>query len=193
MRTPFLLFSLFFSVVAAAESTEPYADSTGWIDMQGQRIPDADNIKSIKGFGAHLLVTPDSDWEAKWQTPEQVVPNFNEADTVELGEALTILSFYVNPMTNPAGEVLVTCDIRVIRADGSVSVDEKDLICASGKLIGSPRNIRLSPYIMNFVGEPNDPLGTWVVEVNMEDKMRNAKLALKTSFDLVESRDVEGL
>ena len=65
---------------AAADQPALLTDEGGWVDRSGQRIPDADDIKSVKGFGAHLIVTPDRDWAAKWETPHDTIPYFSEAE-----------------------------------------------------------------------------------------------------------------
>jgi len=38
--------------------------------------------------------------------------------------------------------------------------------------------------VIKFVGEKTDPLGEWVVDVEVEDVLRNTKLPLRTRFTL---------
>ena len=173
------------TLVATAEQETFLTDDSGWVDMNGHKIPDASNIKSVNGFGAHLLVTPDRDWAAKWDTSHDTVPYFSEADRVQIGERLTILTFYINPMADATGNVLITCDLKVVRPDGTLSVKENGLECVAGELAGDPRSVRLSPFVLEYIGEPHDPLGKWSVEVVMTDEMRGAIASLKTSFELI--------
>lgn len=135
-------------------------------------------------FTGLLLVTPDADWQQKWNTSEATVPKFNQASTVRYGEQLSILTFFANPKADKSGNVDVVCNLKVVRPDGSLSVDAKDVQCAKGKLQGHPRNVRLSPAVLKFVGEESDPPGVWKVEVKLTDKVRGTSLTLKSQFEL---------
>lgn len=161
-----------------------YADTGGWVTRDGKTVPNSDAMKSINGFGGWLVVTPDSDWKEKWNTPTSTTPNFSEAKNVSYGEKLTILAFYINPMVKASGELDVVCDIKVTRPDGSYSADAKGVQCADGKLKGDPRNIRLSYAIINYIGEEKDPPGKWTVDVTLTDKVRGTAIPLQTQFNL---------
>jgi hypothetical protein len=141
-------------------------------------------MKSINGFGGSLVVTPDSDWEAKWNTSPETIPHFSGAKNVSYGEQLTILAFYINPKTNASGELDVLCDIKVTRPDGSSSANAKGVQCAAGKLQGNPRNVRLASAVIKYVGEEGDPPGKWIVEVTLIDKVRGTAIPLEAHFNL---------
>lgn len=177
MNNIFLSLLMTFSLTA-------HAETGGWVTRGGKPVPNSEAMKSINGFGGWLVVTPDSDWEAKWNTPPETVPNFTEAKNVSYGENLTILAFYINPKTNASGELDVLCDIKVTRPDGSSSVNAKGVKCAAGKLQGSPRNVRLTSAVIKFIGEKGDPTGEWIVEVWLTDKIRGTTIPLKTHFNL---------
>jgi hypothetical protein len=38
--------------------------------------------------------------------------------------------------------------------------------------------------VIDFVGDPDDPLGTWTVRISLKDNIRKVTLRLKTSFEL---------
>ncbi|MCG7994431.1 MAG: hypothetical protein JAZ06_03290 [Candidatus Thiodiazotropha taylori] len=173
-----LLFTPPLSLIAEAE---------GWIDREGNPLPNADNMKSVDGFGGWLIVTPDHDWESKWNTPPETTPHFSEASEVAYGEKLTILTIFGNPKVNESGNINIRCDIQVLRPDGSASADMEDIDCAVGKLQGNPRNVRLTQAIISFVGEESDPAGTWIVNVTLTDRNRRVSLPLTSKFEL--SRD----
>ena len=158
----------------------------GWIDRSGNPVPNRDDLKSIRGFGGWLVVTPDSDWEAKWNTPKEHVPNFSTADEVKVGEVLTILPLFINPKPDANGVVQIQCDIRIVRPDQSISIDEKNLDCFKYKLSSDPRSIWLSTIIPKYVGDPTDPKGSWQVEVVLRDMVRNVEVPLKTRFTLID-------
>lgn len=160
------------------------AESNVWVNRDGKPVPESDAMKSIKGFGGWLMVTRDTDWKAKWETPTETAPAFHGASKVEYGERLAILTFYSNPKTDAGGAIHILCDIKLTRPDGSVPVDTKGIDCASGILQGAPRNTRLTAAVIDFIGEDGDPPGVWRVEVNLTDKNRNVNVPLKAEFTL---------
>lgn len=155
-----------------------------WLGPDRSKWPDTEFRKTKNDFAGVLLVTPDTDWEQKWNTPPDTIPYFREAKTVKVGEELVILTFFVNPKADGNGDTNVLCSIKTTRPNGTVSVDEKNIPCMKGKVIGNPNNIRLSPAVIHFVGEKSDPLGKWVVEVGIHDVNRNTSLQLRTQFTL---------
>jgi hypothetical protein len=167
-------------------SGSAFAQEFFWRDQRGQRAPDTEARKSEGGFGGWLVITPDQDWEAKWAVPDELAtPAFNEAETLRFGETVVALIFIVNPLPNAEGNVNVRCDLRVTRPNGSVSVDQKDLACLEGPLLGNPFNIRVGLPTLQFVGEPGDAPGTWVFEVTVRDVQRAKALNLRSSIELL--------
>jgi hypothetical protein len=157
------------------------AEESGWRDKDGNRLPDTPTRQSSNGFAGNIILTPDADWKAKWERPD--TPHYNAADKVKPGQTVTLLVLYGNPKPGADGNVKVMCDIQVIRPDGSFSVDEKDLVCAEGKLAGSPYDMRLAKYTPQFTGEPGDAPGTWIMRVRLTDAVRNVSVQLEQKFD----------
>jgi len=147
--------------------------------------PQTEFRKVKDNFAGWLLVTPDIDWQQKWDTPPDTVPYFNEANVVKRGEELVILSFFVNPKTDDLNNAHVICSLKVSRPDGSISIEQDKIVCTQGELRGPSTNVRMSPAVIKFVGEQADPLGIWVVEVEINDIYRGTNLILKTHFELV--------
>jgi len=169
-------------LVCAATAT---AEDFGWRGPDGKAMPDTEFRKSSKGFAGMLLTTSDPDWEAKWNTPEHETPSFTEATTVRKGETVFTLIFFVNPEADAKGAVDVRCDLKVTRPTGTLSVDEKNVECAKGKLEGDPFAMRLAAPVLGFVGEEADPIGTWQVDVTLRDVRRGVALSLHTTFELL--------
>jgi hypothetical protein len=157
---------------------------TVWKDETGKLAKDTEYRKAKDGFGGWLVVTPDTDWKKKWETSPETVPRFTTTNTVERGKELYILLFFTNPKVGQNGEADVSCDIRTIRPDGSLSVDQKNIPCLRGRLGGDPLWIRLAPPVIKFVGEPKDLAGKWTVHVTLKDNLRRVVLQLTTSFTL---------
>ncbi len=161
------------------------ADDHFWRDEHGNFAPNTEARSAIDGFGGWLLVTSDADWKQKWETSPNTVPRFTEAHTVTRGEHLSMLTFFANAKLADTGKVYVTCDIDVIRPDGSSSVHQVGAVCFRGQLKGAPTNVYLSAPILEFVGEPTDPVGKWLIHITLKDNVRRVSLSLKTSFTLV--------
>jgi len=156
----------------------------GWEDENGRLAPNTDHRRVVSGFGGWLVVTADADWREKWETPQAVIPRFNEARAVARGGKLSILTFFTNPALDGSRHANVTCDIDVLRPDGSFSVREVGVKCYTGPIPGDSRNVYLSKPVLVFVAEANDPLGEWLVHVTLIDNVRHISLPLKTSFAL---------
>ena len=166
-------------IAQAAISAEP-----GWIERGGKPLVEDTSRRSVAGFGGWLVVTPDVDWEAKWNTPKENTPSFNTADDVRQGETLTILVFFANPRLDKQRRAKVTCDIRVTRPDRTLSTNERGVLCAEGGAYGDSSTVYLSNLVVGFVGEPKDPLGTWVVDVTLHDDNASIVVPLKATFEL---------
>jgi hypothetical protein len=163
------------------------ASDVGWRDSSGQVVPDSQDQKVVNGFGAFVIVTSDQDWEEKWSTPSDSTPGFTTADEVPFGKKLTILVFFANPKPDAKGDIRITCDLKVTRPDGSTSISQKGVDCASGALTGPPENLRLTQMVAEFIGEAGDPPGQWVVEVIVRDENADATVPLRTGFVLKDS------
>jgi hypothetical protein len=158
----------------------------GWRDERGHSAPDTDARKSVSGFGGWVLVTSDADWQVKWEIPSNVTPHFTEARQVSRGSRVFVLTFFANPRLNTAGEANVTCDINVIRPDGTTSTHQTDAVCFKGELKTDPHYTYLAAPVIGFVGDPGDPTGVWLIQVNLKDNIRHVAVPLKTSFVLVD-------
>jgi hypothetical protein len=179
-KTAGLSFSAWALTVMVAGNV--YAiEEVGWRDAQGNPIPEADHIRSSKGFGGSVLITPDADWKEKWMRPDP--PQFTTTDQVKLGQSVMALVFFTNPATDGKGNVRILCDYQLVRPDNTLSEDVKDAPCAAGPLDGSPRNIRLVDQLVGFTGEASDLEGTWTIKVRLRDTIRGASVDLVTRFD----------
>lgn len=181
MRNTLVFLILFFSTPAIC------SDEFYWLMDDGTKAPNKENQKSISGFGAWLLVTPDKNWEQKWDTPFENAPYFVEAKNVTLGEELTILPFFANPELDKTSKFEILCDIKVEKPDGTFSINEKNMTCAEGKLEQNAKSIFLTDTVIKYIGEKGDPFGVWTVYFVMKDSVRGVSVPLKTSFNLVEN------
>jgi hypothetical protein len=172
-------------ILLLASASLAYAGESTWLGPDRSKWSDTEFRKTKNDFAALLLVTPDIDWERKWNTPPDTIPRFREARTVKVGEKLVILTFFVNPKADDRRNVNVVCSIKVTRPNKTLAVNERRIPCMDGELKGDPNNIRVSPAVVTFVGEKTDPVGEWIVDVEVEDVNRNTRLLLRTRFTLL--------
>ena len=179
MNLSYLIFILGLLLAEPAQSQSGF-----WRDPSGKPVPETESMKSKNDFGGSLLAITDEDWEKKWKTPPETRPNFNKAGVVPYGKKVFILTFFSNPKNDSHGNNNVRCDITLTAPTGKVSLTQKDMACFAGRIAGSPYNLYLSAPVIAFSGDPGDPPGTWLVEVNLRDAIRNVELSLRTSFEL---------
>jgi hypothetical protein len=160
------------------------SQSTFWRDQNGNPVPETESMKSKNDFAGSLLATIDDDWEKKWNTPPETKPNFNKAETVSYGKKIFILTFFSNPLKGADGNVAVMCDLKISDPKGKVVLEKQGMVCFAGWLNGSPYNLYLSAPVITFSGDPGDPPGTWIVDVNLRDENRNVAIPLRTTFQL---------
>lgn len=149
----------------------------------GWKISESSKVKN--DFAASLILTPDKDWQKKWDTPSDVTPSFTEVETVKTGDEVTMLIFFANPKPDNKNNINIRCDIKAIRPDKSLAIDQKSVVCAGGKLEGEPSNIRLSNLQVKFVAEESDPKGVWTIEINIEDANRKTTLNLRKQYEFI--------
>lgn len=177
MKIAVLILTVFCSLNAMAfEGVYLGPDKSTW--------PNTESRKTKNDFAAWLIATPDRDWKEKWNTPPDTVPHFSEVEKLKVGEQLVILTFFTNPKTDNEQQTKVICSLKVTRPDSSISADQKDFPCLFGKLNENPNYIRMSPAVIQFVGEETDPLGEYIVEVEVYDAMRETTLHLVKKFTL---------
>ena len=171
MRT-LLLSLLLLPLLAGAQS--------GWIDTQGQPIPNSSSRKAVQDLGASLLLTPDADWQQKWNTPSDTTPHFNEVDHLATGEVLFML--------DAQRHTDVVCNIRIIDPTGNLVQDTTDTPCLQGELSGDPRNVYMAQASLHVEAEADDPPGRWQVQVTVNDRQRGVSIPLSTSFTMGRKR-----
>ncbi len=164
-----------------------HANDLLWFSSDKSKWPDSESRKSSDGFAGMLLVTPDSDWEEKWAASSEGVPQFMAANTVRYGEELSVLIFFMNPKPDDRNNVDIQCSFVVTRPNKTIAVYEQGVACMKGGLQGNENRVGLSPVVLKFVGEKNDPAGIWTISVDLRDVNRNTTLQLKTRFSLVKN------
>jgi hypothetical protein len=172
----------------AGKQAEPVASMLKGIVLKARSLTSSAPFPPLKPADKPLdgvvLVTDDTDWQAKWNTPEETVPNFNRVSRAKRGQKLVILTFVARPGMDAQRSVKVDCDLRLLMPDGREALKQEGVNCLSGVLSGAQDNVYLSAPVVNFMGEDSDPSGTWRFEAVLHDRLRGADRTLKTEFTL---------
>jgi hypothetical protein len=175
----------FFAVILFVFVAFPaWGEDSHWKDRQGHPVPNNESRKSERGFGGWVLVTSDADWQTKWNTPAETVPEFKEAKSIPRGKHIFVLTFFANPQLSNESSVDITCDITVVKPDGSAAMNQTNTVCYQGPIKGATYNMYLSLPVIDFVGDPEDSLGQWIVRISLKDNIRKVTLPLQASFEL---------
>jgi hypothetical protein len=175
----------FFAVILFVLVAFPaWGEDSYWKDRQGHPVPSTEARQSERGFGGWVLVTSDADWEAKWNTPAETVPEFKEAKSIPRGKHIFVLTFFANPQLSNESAADIICDINIVKPDGSAAMNQTNAICYKGSVKGNAYSMYLSLPVIDFVGDPDDPLGKWTVRISLKDNIRKVTLPLQTSFEL---------
>ncbi|MFT3831650.1 MAG: hypothetical protein QM691_18295 [Opitutaceae bacterium] len=134
------------------------------------------------GFGAAVMVTADPEWKRKWGAPGSRLPRVEQTDSLHIGEKVWALLFLTNPTADLEGNVDVTCNLRMIRPNGKVTV-HRGLRALHCRTVPVPRTY-LSEFVLTMVGEENDPVGEWVVEFTVRDKVRGVDVPVTGRYTL---------
>jgi hypothetical protein len=157
-----------------------------WRGPDGAPLPDTASHQTKRGFSGAVVITGDPNWSANWHSPGTGVPAVTQASEVRRGGQLAILIFFANPKLDAERKADVRCDIEVLRPDGSVSANQKNLVCYQGPALGDERHTYLAAPVVKFAAEPADLAGKWTVKVTLRDPGRRVTLPLETAFTLVD-------
>lgn len=149
----------------------------------GKPIADTPNMKSRNGFGAELFLTEDVQFFEDWSKPE--TPNLTPLKKARRNVPIYTVILFVNPGTDASGAANVTCDIVVHKPDGTIYGELKDVPGRKGEYLVPKHHLQLSEGRMGIRIEPQDPNGTYTVEVTVHDNIKKIDLPLKVTFDVV--------
>ena len=153
-----------------------------WRTKSGDTVPESEQVKSIDGFAAMLILTSDANWMDEWNTPTAHEPSFTSSKEVSLGGELHVLTVLSNPKLDPQKNADVTCDFQVQRPDGSYSIDVKGMDCFKTRLESEPKNLYMTSATLKFVSESSDQKGTYKIVVTLYDKNRGVSITLSDAF-----------
>ena len=175
-----ILLSLFLLSAAAI---------AGWVDKQGNPIPDSDNMKSVGDLIAQLVVTDNEAQVLKnWGTPSQSV-YLPTADEIERNKIITAFVVFGGCAVDANGNCDLRMQITVYQPDGKIYSKLPVMEVWSGKPVPPNRSLGLSVKYMRVIIEPGEQLGMYKIDTNVIDKIGGKSMVLKTHFTAVEASE----
>lgn len=158
----------------------------GWIDKQGNPVPEQPHMKSIGAFGAQLILT-DKEKETldSWNTPSETV-DFSTTNTIKRNHPITALIVFSGCGVDDAGDCNLVGRYKIYQPDGSVYADLPFQEIWVNKPVPPNHTLGLSVSYVKVVIEPQDQLGTYVVQAKVVDRIRNIQLDLESTFEATE-------
>ncbi|MEN8207251.1 MAG: hypothetical protein ABFS24_14775 [Pseudomonadota bacterium] len=171
----------------------PAFSKAGWVDKQGNQVPDSDHMRSVGDLVAQLVITDNESQVLKnWGTPSESV-YFPTADKIERNKVITAFVVFGGCAVDAKGNCDLRMQITVYKPDGSIYSKLPVMEVWSDKPVPPNRSLGLSAEYMRVIIEPEDPLGKYQVDTKIMDKVSGDNMLLKSSFTAVESQNTESI
>ncbi|NTV95991.1 MAG: hypothetical protein HGA75_11345 [Thiobacillus sp.] len=159
----------------------------GWIDKQGNSLPDSDDRKSAGAFGAQLIFTANEQaLFKKWATPSETV----DADTVEsvgINQPISAFVIFSGCKPDATNHCKVSMRFRVIQPDGKIYSETPTMEVWHDKPAPPGRSLELSVQYLKVVVEPHELRGRYTVQTQVRDDNTDTVLFLQKAFTAVDS------
>ena len=163
--------------------------NAGWVDKQGNKIPDSDNMKSAGDLIAQLVITDNEPQVLKnWGTPSQSV-YFPTADKIERNKIITAFIVFGCCAVDANGNCDLRMQITVYQPDGKVYSKLPVMEVWSGKPVPPNRSLGLSVEYMRVIIEPGEQLGKYKIDTKVIDKISSNNMILTSHFTAVEASE----
>lgn len=163
--------------------------NAGWIDKQGNKIPDSPHMKSVGNLISQLVITDDEAQVLKnWGTPSESV-YFPVANKIQKGKIITAFVVFGGCATDTKGNCNLRMQMIVYKPDGSVYSDLPVMEVWSGKPVPPNKSLGLSVDYMRVIIEPHDPLGKYKIDTKIIDKNSGNKMVLTSYFTAIEANE----
>ncbi len=147
-----------------------------------ERVEDAPDRKSVKGFSAHLIVVENPrEFIEQWLKPE--TPKINIAVNVKRGDLMGAFVLFAGCKPDAQGVCNSEVDYVIYKPDRSLYADSQNQPLWKEQAPPAP-NIQLSRAILGFRMEKNDPDGEYRVKAKVTDLNADVSFELNTKFRL---------
>ena len=157
----------------------------GWIDREGNPLPDTESRKSIGEFGAHLILT-DKEHEAfqHWNIPSAVV-DLSTTDEIKRNDFISALIIFSGCSANKEGNCNLIVKFRIVQPDGSIYAD----LPIQEAWVNKPapgKSLQMSVGYVEVRIEDDEPLGVYQVFADVTDQNSGKAISLSSKFKALE-------
>ncbi|MCG8052888.1 MAG: hypothetical protein AB2688_02755 [Candidatus Thiodiazotropha taylori] len=161
----------------------------GWVDKQGNPIPDSGNMKSVGDLVAQLVITDNEAQVLKnWGTPSQSV-YFPTTDKIERNKIITVFIVFGGCAIDTNGNCDLRMHITVYQPDGKIYSKLPVMEVWSGKPVPPNRSLGLSVEYMRVIIESGEQLGKYKINTKVIDKISGNGMMLISHFTAVEASE----
>ena len=176
--TPLVCLLALESGSTASSEPEPVGPSkAGWVNHERKSVPDTERRRSVGAFCASLLITDDPNIFANWDKPSESFA-YQGIESIRKGAFFIAVVAFANPSVDASGNARLVADFSLLRPDGSLYGEMKDLQAWDGP---PPKEniLELTTKYLKGRLEPTDPLGTYQVVATIQDQVSGKKLELR--------------
>ncbi len=160
----------------------------GWVDEQGNTIPDSDHRKSVGALAAQLVITGNEPQLLKnWRTPTRSV-ELPTSDEFERNKIITTFVVFGGCATDADGHCDLKMQITVYQPDGEVYARLPVMEVWSGKPAPPGKRLGLSAEYVRVIIEPDEPLGKYQINAKIMDNISGGGMVLRSYFTAVETK-----
>lgn len=154
----------------------------GWVNKAGESLPDSDNRKSVKDFGAHLIfVGNENELFKRWETPSETI-DIDSIDKVYVNGAINAFIIFSGCTPNKCGNCSVSMRFRILQPDGKIYADTQPMEVWHEKPVPPGKTLELSADYLKVKIESKDQLGKYTVYAQVRDNNSETVLQLQAPF-----------
>lgn len=168
------LFLLFYCIHANA----------GWINKQGQILPDEEHRKSIGDFGAELIfVDNEQKLFQRWAIPSETV-NLNTIESISINKPISAFIIFSGCKSDTTGNCSVAMRFKVLQPDGKLYAKTQAMEVWHNKPAPLNHTLGLSIEYLKIVVESHEQLGNYIVVAQVRDNISGDVISLQKTFSV---------
>jgi hypothetical protein len=114
----------------------------------------------------------------------------SSATRVVRGQHFMLFPFFRGFTPDKSGECRIDLDVRILRPDGKTYHEQEGIEAV--RQVADPGNVLLPVDLIGVFFEPEDPLGTYRVEVVARDRVKKVTAKDRATIELVQYEEGEG-
>ena len=154
----------------------------GWLNKQGEPMPDSENRKSKGDFGAHLvLVGDEEELFRSWDIPSDPV-YLKTIDSVKINDFITAVVIFSGCKADKNGNCNVTMKFRVVQPDNKDYTKTPPMEVWVNKPAPTGYSLQLSVDYLKIQIEPGEQLGKYIIYTQVTDNNSGTLIDLQSPF-----------